>query len=53
VRSGEIMLCHDAERNPRQLPPPRSPLYPGFASASLPPHPRRFRSPVLVAGGVR
>jgi len=52
VRSGGVMLCHDAERNPprwpRLLPPSRSPITPGLSVTTVPADARSLRSPVHV-----
>jgi len=52
VRSGGVMLCHDAERTPprwpRLLPPSRSPITPGLSVTTVPADARSLRSPVHV-----
>ena len=57
VRTGEVVLCHDAgEKSPggsRQLPPPRRALDSRRASAPFPPHAGSFRSPLRRAACLR
>ena len=57
VRSGEVMLCHDAERNPRvDLATCRrlgSTFDTGLATAPLPAHTRSVRGTLLVSGSFR
>ena len=57
VRTGEVMLCHDAERNPRvDLASCRRlgrPLHSGFSAALLSPHSRRLRSAVVFSQRLR